>query len=163
MRECQRSRLALSGNASAVGFDLEDASRASASEANCGRFHQFAAGFGSSLAAAIHLRVDPLPEAADFVGGFACRRKFADRKAGAERILVIVAHDDEGSGNNIGQVRRGPSPKAVTASSTRRPRIGVWLSTKANGFLQALTTLSVDAAASMSAMLGRAGIRHRSA
>ena len=34
---------------------------------------------------------------------------------------------------------------------------------KANGLFQALTTLSVEAVASMSAMLGRAGIRQRSA
>jgi hypothetical protein len=46
---------------------------------------------------------------------------------------------------------------------TRWPRIGVWFSTKANGLAQDRTRLSVVAAASMSATLGRAGIRHRSA
>ena len=70
---------------------------------------EFAAMIGSSLAAAsiAHPRLDPLPEAADLLGRFAARRVFADRKARAQRVLVIVAHHDEGSGNDIVDIERG--------------------------------------------------------
>ena len=115
---------------------------------------------GSSVFA--EFRRDPLPEAADFIGRFAERGIFADRKTRTQRVLVIVAHHDEGLRDDVGEIEAASSPSAVAAPLMRWPRIGVWLRTKANGLFQARAICTVDAVASMSAMLGRAGIRHRS-
>ena len=52
---------------------------------------------------------------------------------------MIVAHHDEGLGEDIGEIERGFVGKRRSVALLRRwPRIGVWLRTKANGFLQAL-------------------------
>ena len=48
--------------------------------------------------------VDPPPQAADFIGRFAARRELADCKARGERILMVVAHDDERPCEHIDQV-----------------------------------------------------------
>ena len=68
-----------------------------------------------------HPRVDPLPEGADLLGGFAAWRVFADRKARAQRVLVIVAHHDGGSGKDIVDVERGlVAQRVLRAGEPRR-------------------------------------------
>ena len=64
---------------------------------------------GSSVAATAlpNRELDPLPERAHFLGGLAARCMFADGEAGAQRILMIVAHHDAGLGHDIGGVERG--------------------------------------------------------
>ena len=68
----------------------------------------------------------------------------------------------KGSARTSDRSSAASSPSEVAALLMRWPRIGVWLSTKANGFLQARTVSSVETVASISATLGRAGIRQKS-
>src|SRR4029077_16825704 len=57
--------------------------------------------------AGIQPGLDPLPESANFFGRFAAGCVFVDRKTRAQRVLMIVAHHDEGPGDYAGEIERG--------------------------------------------------------
>ena len=65
-------------------------------------------------------RFDPLPEGADFLRGLAARRMFADRKAGAQRVLVVVAHHDKGLGHDLGGIERRLGAERVFGAGKAR-------------------------------------------
>ena len=63
----------------------------------------------------------PLPEGAHFLRGLAARREFADGKAGAQRVLVIVAHHDERLCDDLGGLeRRLVAERVFRAGKARR-------------------------------------------